>query len=174
MKCPPIHHLHALILHLRSKTHFAALCPLVMEILSQVLLDQTTTIVLPPWTQGSNDDLRHQLRKSLTTHLFGWPNLLSLRLRLSLSVLEMQAQGGQVAQGLLAATSHCVLRILVRHLRAIISVITAPDTPFVLRGMVQSPLPGSPQDLSEEARALSNTLAPSFPIDPAIAALHEH
>jgi hypothetical protein len=40
---------------------------------------------LPSWTQGLNDDLRPQLRKSLTTHLFGWPNLLSLRMRLSIA-----------------------------------------------------------------------------------------
>lgn len=83
----PIHHLRALMLHLRSNARFAAVCPQVLEILSQVPPDQTTTIVLPSWTQGSNDDLRPQLRKSLTTHLFGWPNLLSLRMRLSIADL---------------------------------------------------------------------------------------
>lgn len=86
----------------------------------------------------------------------------------------MQAQCGQVAQGLLAAISHCVLRVLVRHLRATIPAITAPDIPFVLREVVQSLLPGSPQDLADEAQALSDTLTTSFSIDPAIAALHEH
>lgn len=178
----PIHHLRALMLHLRSNARFAAVCPQVLEILSQVPPDQTTAIVLPSWTQGSNDDLRPQLRKSLTTHLFGWPNLLSLRMRLSIADLcwklckdpEMQAQCGQVAQRLLAAISHCVLRVLVRHLRAIIPVITTPDIPFVLREVVQSLLPGSPQDLSDEAQALSDALTASFSIDPAIAALHEH
>ncbi|KAG2040160.1 putative zinc-finger of transcription factor IIIC complex-domain-containing protein [Suillus americanus] len=178
----PIHHLRALMLHLRSNARFAALCPQVLEILSQVPPDQTTTIVLPSWTHGLNDDLRPQLRKSLTTHLFGWHNLLSLRMRLSIADLcwklckdpEMQAQCGQVAQGLLAAISHCVLRVLVRHLKAIIPVITASDIPFVLREVVQSLLPGSPQDLADEAQALSDTLTTSFSIDPAIAALHEH
>lgn len=179
----PIHHLRALMLHLRSNTRFAALCPQVLTILSQVPSDQTTTMVLPSWTQGLNDDLRLQLRKSLSTHLFGWPNLLSLRMRLSIADLcwklckdpEMQAQCGQVAQGLLATISHCVLRILVRHLRAIIPVVTAPDIPFVLREVVQSLLPGSPQDLADEAQALSDALtASSFAIDPTVAALHEH
>ncbi|KAG0698424.1 putative zinc-finger of transcription factor IIIC complex-domain-containing protein [Suillus ampliporus] len=162
----PIHHLRALMLHLRSNTRFTALCPRVLEILSQVQPDQTTTINL----------------KSLTTHLLGWPNLLSLRMRLSIADLcwklckdpEMQAQCGQVAQGLLASISHCVLRILVRHLRAIIPVVIAPDIPFVLREVVQSLLPGSPQDLADEAQALQDTLTASFPIDPAIAGLHEH
>ncbi|KAG1791213.1 uncharacterized protein HD556DRAFT_1241108, partial [Suillus plorans] len=51
---------------------------------------------------------------------------------------------------------------------------TAPDIPFVLREVVQSLLPGSPQDLSHEAQALSDVLTASFSIDPAIAALHEH
>ncbi|KAG2358841.1 transcription factor IIIC subunit delta N-term-domain-containing protein [Suillus spraguei] len=87
---------------------------------------------------------------------------------------EMQTQCGQVAQGLLAAISHCVLRVLIRHLKAIVSVITAPDIPFVLREVVQSLLPGSPQDLADEAQALSDILTASFSIDPAIAALHEH
>ncbi|KAJ8588488.1 hypothetical protein M405DRAFT_740181 [Rhizopogon salebrosus TDB-379] len=177
----PIHHLRALMLHLRNNVHFTALCPRVLEILSQVPPDQTPAIVLPPWTQGSNDDLRLQLRKSLTTHLFGWPNLLSLRMRLSIADLcwklckdsEMQVQSGQVAQGLLAAISHCVLRILVRHLKAIVPVMTEPDIPFVLREVVQSLLPGSPQDLADEAQALSDTLTTSFAIDPAVTGLHE-
>lgn len=178
----PIHHLRALMLYLRSNARFAALLPQVLDILSQVPPNQTTSIVLPSWTQGLNDDLRPQLRKSLTTHLFGWPNLLSLRMRLSIADQcwklckdpEMQAQCGQVAQGLLAAISHCVLRILVRHLKAIIPVIAANDIPFVLREVVQSLLPGSPQDLADEAQALSDTLTASFSIDPAIAGLHEH
>lgn len=104
----------------------------------------------------------------------------------------MQVQCGQVAQGLLAAISHCVLRILVRHLRSIIPVVTgapranslgvfvelkidhiAPDIPFVLREVVQSLLPGSPQDLADEAQALSDTLTTAFAIDPAISGLHE-
>src|SRR5882757_6757864 len=81
----PVHHLRALMLYLRNNARFTALCPRILEILSQVPPDQTTSIVLPPWTQGSTDDLRLQLRKSLTTHLFGWPNLLSLRMRLSIA-----------------------------------------------------------------------------------------
>lgn len=73
------------MLHLRSNARFVALLPQILEILSQVPPNQTTSIVLPSWTQGLNDDLRPQLRKSLTTHLFGWPNLLSLRMRLSIA-----------------------------------------------------------------------------------------
>ncbi|OAX44098.1 hypothetical protein K503DRAFT_706991 [Rhizopogon vinicolor AM-OR11-026] len=177
----PVHHLRALMLYLRNNARFTALCPRILEILSQVPPDQTTSIVLPPWTQGSTDDLRLQLRKSLTTHLFGWPNLLSLRMRLSIADMcwklckdpEMQVQCGQVAQGLLAAISHCVLRILVRHLRAIVPVVSAPDIPFVLREVVQSLLPGSPQDLADEAQALSDTITTSFAIDPAVTGLHE-
>ncbi|OJA09194.1 hypothetical protein AZE42_00702 [Rhizopogon vesiculosus] len=177
----PVHHLRALMLHLRNNARFTALCPRILEILSQVPPDQTTSIVLPPWTQGSTDDLRLQLRKSLTTHLFGWPNLLSLRMRLSIADMcwklckdpEMQVQCGQVAQGLLAAISHCVLRIQVRHLRAIAPVVSAPDIPFVLREVVQSLLPGSPQDLADEAQSLSDTITISFAIDPAVTGLHE-
>jgi general transcription factor 3C polypeptide 4 len=48
----------------------------------------------------------------------------------------MQVQSGQVAQGLLAAISHCVLRILVRHLKAIVPVMTgvlqANSVPYLL------------------------------------------
>jgi len=104
---------------------------------------------------------------------------------------EMQAQCGQVAQGLLVAISHRVLRILIRHLRAITSALTgtpyeqlfscslslelivAPDIPFVFREVVQSLLPGSPQDLADEAQALSDILTTSFATHPGVTGLHE-
>lgn len=38
---------------------------------------------------------------------------------------------------------------------------------------MQSLLPGSPQDLADEAQALSDTLTTSFAIDPAVTGLHE-
>jgi hypothetical protein len=56
----------------------------------------------------------------------------------------------------------------------LLSRCIANDIPFVLREVVQSLLPGSPQDLADEAQALSDTLTASFSIDPAIAGLHEH
>ncbi|KAG1744546.1 putative zinc-finger of transcription factor IIIC complex-domain-containing protein, partial [Suillus paluster] len=74
----------------------------------------------------------------------------------------------RIAQGLLASISHCLLRILVRHSRVIIPVVTG--APIV----VQSLLPSSLQDLVDEAKALKDAHTTSFHIDPAIAAPHKH
>ncbi|KAG2117640.1 hypothetical protein BD769DRAFT_1390769 [Suillus cothurnatus] len=86
------------------------------------------------------------------TQGFGCPSLVSLRLGLSVADLcwklckdpEMQAQCGQVSQGLLAA----------------ISPVYSLDIRSVFYEVAQLLLPGSLQDLSDEAQAIRDTLTP--------------
>ena len=81
---------------------------------------------------------------------------------------------GLLAQDLLNTISHRVLRTIIRHLTSIVKTLTckfpffpkdsrllilcdiANEMPFVSRMVVQSLLPGSPPDLSEEGRNLSD------------------
>ena len=83
---------------------------------------------------------------------------------------------GLLAQDLLNTISHRVLRTIIRHLASVVKTLTckvsfskiqtfialdtygdiANEIPFVSRMVVQSLLPGSPPDLSEEGKNLSN------------------
>ncbi|KAF9220011.1 hypothetical protein BS17DRAFT_854039 [Gyrodon lividus] len=177
----PLHRLRPLLLHLCNTGRFTELCPRLLEALNQIPQDDSTAVVVPAWSQGLGAELQLQLRRSFATHLFGWDGLLSLRMRLSVADMcwrlckdaELRVGCGQVAQNQLAAISHRILRILVRHLTAIVTELAPSDVPFVLRVVVQSRLAGSPVDLSSEAEALSNKVNAAIAIDPMIAGLHE-
>ncbi|KAF9244208.1 transcription factor IIIC subunit delta N-term-domain-containing protein [Melanogaster broomeanus] len=177
----PLYRLRPLLLHLCNTGRFAELCPSLLEVLNQIPPDDSPTVVVPPWSQGLGDDLQLQLRRSFATHLFGWDGLLSLRMRLSVADMcwrlcndpQLRVGCGQVAQNQLVEISYRILRILVRHLTAIVTALTPSDVPFVLRVVVQSRLAGSPLDLSSEAEALSNKVNETIAIDPKIAGLHE-
>ncbi|KIJ65305.1 hypothetical protein HYDPIDRAFT_89000 [Hydnomerulius pinastri MD-312] len=177
----PLHQLRPILLHLCNTGRFAELCPRLLELLNQTPQDDSTAIIVPAWSQGLGAELQLQLRKSFATHLFGWESLLFLRMRLSVADMcwklcmdaSVRVKCGQVAQNQLTGISHHVLRILVRHLTAIVTALAPPDVPFVLRVVVQSLLPGSPIDLSSEAQALSDKVTAAIEIDPTIAGLHE-
>ncbi|KAF8835955.1 hypothetical protein BDN67DRAFT_912054 [Paxillus ammoniavirescens] len=177
----PLHRLRPLLLHLCNTGHFAKLCPHLLEVLNQIPQDDSTAVVVPAWSQGLGAELQLQLRRSFATHLFGWDGLLSLRMRLSIADMcwrlckdpELRVGCGQVAQNQLAGISYRILRILIRHLTAIVTALAPSDVPFVLRIVVQSQLAGSPLDLSCEAEALSKRVNAAIEIDPTIAGLHE-
>ncbi|KAH7920247.1 hypothetical protein BV22DRAFT_1021558 [Leucogyrophana mollusca] len=178
----PISRLRPIFLHLCNSGRFADLCPRILEILQQSpAVDDTLSIAVPSWSEGLVPELNVQLRRSFATHLFGWESVLSLRMRLSLADMcwklshdpQTQATCGHVAQVLLTAISQRVLRIMIRHIAALVAVLTPADIPFVLRVVVQGLLPGSPPDLSAEAQALSDAVNARVAVGPSMAGLHE-
>ncbi|KIM44974.1 hypothetical protein M413DRAFT_442941 [Hebeloma cylindrosporum] len=112
--------------------------------------------------------MKENFRFSVSTHLFGWDELLSLRMRLSLADIawklsnneQRQAECGVVAQALLNAISHRVLRTIIKHVGAVVGMLQANDVPFVSRLIVQSLLPGCPLDLVEEGKKLTTKIQP--------------
>ncbi|KAF8884432.1 putative zinc-finger of transcription factor IIIC complex-domain-containing protein, partial [Gymnopilus junonius] len=173
----PLHVLRPFFFHLRNPTKLDHLLTKFLQIITPPDQDQgegqaedhSTRISVPSLTGAVLDDeIRGKFRDSLATHLFGWDELLRLRMRLSLGDFawkhaineERQAECGVVAQGLLNAISHRVLRTIVRHLVAVVSLLSASDVPFVSRMIVQSLLPGCPPDLSEEGTRLSVLVQP--------------
>ncbi|KAF9465990.1 putative zinc-finger of transcription factor IIIC complex-domain-containing protein [Collybia nuda] len=158
----PLHMLRPFFFHLRDREKLRILLPRILEILKPRFDDHSAYVTVPACTSLTTE-MRGIFRKSLTQHLFGWDVLLSLRMRLSLADFAwklsnnvgMQEECGHVAQILLNTISHRVLRTLIRHLVASVNILTPSDIPFVLRMVVQSLLPGSPEDLSAEGNHLS-------------------
>jgi len=59
---------------------------LLHTILPSLHEDHSLRIVVPPWpSKEITDEMKEQFRVSLSTHFFGWDELLSLRMRLSLA-----------------------------------------------------------------------------------------
>ncbi|KAJ6498553.1 putative zinc-finger of transcription factor IIIC complex-domain-containing protein [Mycena vitilis] len=138
----------------------------ILDILKPNFTDHSASIEIAPWTGELTPEMRSEFRDSLARHLFGWDVMLLLRMRLSLADFAWKASEtpekrdmcGEIAQTLLNAISHRVLRTIMRHLVAAITCLQASDVPFVLRMVVQSLLPGSPADLTVEGDQLSNLL----------------
>ncbi|KAJ7444557.1 putative zinc-finger of transcription factor IIIC complex-domain-containing protein [Mycena galericulata] len=137
-----------------------------LAILDPQFADHSVNINLAPWTGELIPEMRAEFRGSLTRHLYGWDDMLSLRMRLALADFtwkssdsqEKQIACGAVAQSLLSSVSHRVLRTIIRHLLAVIYCLHPSDLPFVLRMVVQSLLPGSPPDLIAEGQQLADAL----------------
>ncbi|KAI6010591.1 transcription factor IIIC subunit delta N-term-domain-containing protein [Pisolithus marmoratus] len=178
----PAHLLRGIFLHLADTTRFERLCRALLNLLEHdIQEDPSTTVIIPEWTRPYSEEIKIRLRKSFATHFFGWDSLLSIRMKLALADecwklcrdAQMRNDCGQVARTQLAAISHRVLRILVRHLTAIVTTLSPADVPFVLRVVVQSLLPGSPVDLSSEAQALSDKVNAMLTVEPGGVGLHE-
>ncbi|KAG5653210.1 hypothetical protein H0H81_001687 [Sphagnurus paluster] len=154
----PLHLLRPFFFRLRDKAKLSILHPRILEILKLQDGDHSANVQVPAWPDMI-PGIRTEFRTSLAQHLFGWDVLLQLRMRLSFADFtwkhadseEKQNQCGEVAQALLTAISHRVLRTIIRHLVAAVNLLTSNDIAFVLRMVVQSLLPGSPKDLSDEA-----------------------
>lgn len=176
------HLLRGIFLHLADTTRFERLRGALLNILDcDMQEDPSTTIVFPEWTRPCSEEIKTRLRKSLATQFFGWESFLRIRMKLALADgcwklcqdAQMRNDFGQAARIHLAAISHRVLRILVRHLTAIVTTLSPADVPFVLRVVVQSLLPGSPSDLSSEAQALSDKVNAMMAIGQGWDGLHE-
>jgi len=83
----PLHILRPYFLHFRDPKLLHLWLVQFLEIIRPALEeDYSTQIVIPPQgASGLSDELRNKFRFSLTTHLFGWDQLLTLRMRLSLA-----------------------------------------------------------------------------------------
>ncbi|KAJ3563979.1 hypothetical protein NP233_g8590 [Leucocoprinus birnbaumii] len=125
--------------------------------------DHSLSIHVPDCTSPLSAEVKQKLRESLCRHLFGHDALVSLRIRLALADFtwklsdseDKRQSCGIVAQKLLNAISHRTIRTIIRHLAAIVPLLQHDDIPFISRTVVQSLLPGSPRDLSDESRSLS-------------------
>ncbi|KAF9067933.1 putative zinc-finger of transcription factor IIIC complex-domain-containing protein [Rhodocollybia butyracea] len=167
----PLYILRPVLFHFRRRPVLMRLHKQLIEILrlenGELEDDHTTNIHFDaldqPQPPAVDFDTRKHLRNSLKRHLFGYNKLLGLRRRLSLadyawklsSDFQKQADYGAVAQGLLMAISHRNLRTFIRHLSAVVQAFNHEEIPFILRLVVQSTLPGSPENLSAEGRQLS-------------------
>ncbi|KAJ7230497.1 transcription factor IIIC subunit delta N-term-domain-containing protein, partial [Mycena pura] len=132
---------------------------------------------IPPWGGAADDpQLRAELRKSLKEHLFGCDVLLSLRLRLSLAdfcwaSLRHAADAAQrgeyntVAHHLLQIVSAITVRILSRHLSAVVGCLQDCDIPFVARIAMQAAAPGTPPVLRADGAALLEKLSAAFSLE---------
>ncbi|KAJ7621363.1 putative zinc-finger of transcription factor IIIC complex-domain-containing protein [Roridomyces roridus] len=126
-------------------------------------VDHSRNIDIAPWSGGLQPEMRREFRQSLARHLFGWDEMLRLRMKLSMADFawkgsdsdEKRILCGGVAQTVLNQISHRILRTVVRHLTAVAGCLGPADVPFVLRMVVQSLLPGSPPDLMAEGQALA-------------------
>ncbi|KAJ6618186.1 putative zinc-finger of transcription factor IIIC complex-domain-containing protein [Mycena sp. CBHHK59/15] len=153
----------------------------ILEIIVHKFDDHSVNITVAPWVGELSAEMRSEFRSSLGRHLFGWDVMLSLRMRLSVAdcawkaseTPQKQGMSGLVAQVLLNAISHRVLRTIIRHLVAVVKCLTASDVPFVLRMVVQSLLPGSPPDLTSEGENLSRVLHDVVPSDSVVTGLNE-
>ncbi|KAI6001282.1 transcription factor IIIC subunit delta N-term-domain-containing protein [Pisolithus albus] len=181
-RAAPAHLLRGIFLHLADTTRFERLRGALLNILDHSMQeDPSTTIVFPEWTKPCSEEIKMRLRKSLATQFFGWESFLRIRMKLALADgcwklcqdAQMRNDFGRAARSQLAAISHRVLRILVRHLTAIVTTLSPADVPFVLRVVVQSLLPGSPSDLSSEAQALSDKVNAMMANGQGTVGLHE-
>ncbi|KDR79253.1 hypothetical protein GALMADRAFT_93153 [Galerina marginata CBS 339.88] len=180
----PLHLLRPFLFHLRNPGRLEKLHAGLLEVIQvptpatsttqAVSLDHSTKISVPMCDKEIDTGIRKRWRESLATHLFGWDELLSLRMRLSLADFawklatneQRQAECGVVAQGLLNTISHRVLRTILRHLVAVVKLLAPNDIPFVSRVIVQSLLPGCPPDLAEEGKQLSKLIQPLVRSEP--------
>ncbi|KAK7056379.1 hypothetical protein VNI00_002933 [Paramarasmius palmivorus] len=130
-------------------------------------------VLFPEWNGTVTPDIRADLRGSLSRHLSGFDILLSMRMRLSLADYawkltpdpKKRSEYGHIAQTLLTTISHCNLRAILKHLKAVSAAFTLEEVPFVLRMVVQSVLQGSPEDLAKEGEHLSAIVHAMFPVE---------
>jgi hypothetical protein len=86
--CVPLHLLRPIFLHFGKSERFQHLLGFIFQVLQQPFDDESVNVVVAPWSAGGLvPELKADFRRSLTTHLFGWDNLLSLRMRLSVADL---------------------------------------------------------------------------------------
>ncbi|KAI5121645.1 hypothetical protein M0805_001172 [Coniferiporia weirii] len=164
------HVLRPVLLHLCQRAVFDTVWPHVLELLPTDLQETESAIVIEPLTSQLDDEVRRAFRRSLSIDLFGWDSFTSRRLRLAVadycwkmsSTDDMRQCFGNVAQGLLNGISHRFMKVVVKHLAAVINSLTEKDLPFLMRIIVQSLLEGSPPDLTAQAHALNEAAKAKF------------
>lgn len=81
----PIHILRPVYMHLRKNGTLHQIHPRILDVLRHYGDDDSSNAIIPLSSTGLTPDIKLQLRKSLTSHLFGWDNLLALRMRLAVA-----------------------------------------------------------------------------------------
>lgn len=83
----PLHLLRPYFLHLGDSKRLKECYVQLLDVLRPVLNnDYSKRVVIPSWDSGEiSAELRKQFCISLATNLYGWDELLSLRMRLSLA-----------------------------------------------------------------------------------------
>ncbi|KIY66180.1 hypothetical protein CYLTODRAFT_464179 [Cylindrobasidium torrendii FP15055 ss-10] len=166
--------LRPIFFYFRSKQRVAEAYASIVKILSNLPEDHSKEITLIHHDGELSPEVRHAFRYSLIQHLFGWNDIVRMRVGLSLSdflwvsgCLEptLQAEFGLVAQSFLHGISHRVLRTVIRHLAAVMNCLTEVDVPFVSRAVLQTLLPGVPPDLAEEGASLSVQIRERIPVE---------
>ncbi|GJE86983.1 transcription factor IIIC subunit delta N-term-domain-containing protein [Phanerochaete sordida] len=177
--------LRHIFLELRDSERFRRLHPRVLALVrTEHFPDDSSAATLPAWTGPQSTALRAQFRRSLRAHLFGRNSFLSHRLCVMLAgFCEQESDDAAVREAFRAAAADTVgtlwprlLRIVVRHIAAVLPLLAEPDVPFVLRIIVQALLPGTPDDLQAEAHELSariQALVPATGVDAAALGLNE-
>ncbi|PPQ73141.1 hypothetical protein CVT24_009134 [Panaeolus cyanescens] len=166
----PLHLLRPYLFHLRDPDvllrHLDGLLDVVK--IQEGEDDHSLNVQVDHWTATNlTPELRLKFRYALQVNLYGFNAMLAMRMRLSLADFFWKMMGGNetrqadcgvVAQHLLTAISHRILRTLIRHLAAVTKMMTPSDIPFVTRVIIQSLLPGTPENLTEERNKLSGAI----------------
>ncbi|KAL0959812.1 hypothetical protein HGRIS_011494 [Hohenbuehelia grisea] len=158
----PLALLRPSLLRLMRHDSINRLFPRIVEILQSPITDNPS-FAIGLFSGALNAEARLQFRRSLEQHLFGWSSILWRRLRLIVADLiwnlspadaQRQEECGMVAKNLLVAISEHILQVIIRHLAAFSSLLSAADIPFVLRIATQTMLPDYPPELHAESQAL--------------------
>ncbi|TFK20065.1 hypothetical protein FA15DRAFT_759627 [Coprinopsis marcescibilis] len=160
----PLNLLRPTFMRLQNRSIYETHRESALNLIHAPIQDHTLNIDIPKLEIGLNEQVRSEFRQSLQSHLFGWSEIISLRMRLSVADFiwkysgteEQRNKCGEIAQEILNAISHRNLRVLIRHLAAVVSALSSADIPFILRLILQSALEGSPADLTEEGKALTS------------------
>ncbi|KAI0796220.1 putative zinc-finger of transcription factor IIIC complex-domain-containing protein [Abortiporus biennis] len=177
----PLGILRPVFLHLRNPERFSRVSSQVIDILQEDPSHaKTIEIDIPAWSEELSPQLREAYKQSLKTHLFGWDSLLHQRIKIYLSAFcEKQAGDPQTRQrfsqintSLRASLWHSTLRVILRHIRAVVNVLGDNDTTFVLRIIVQALLSGISDDLATEARDLASKVNLVIPSNLDLNAIH--
>jgi hypothetical protein len=81
----PLAALRPVFHHLRNKNLVVELAPRILEILRSSLNNTFMEVVAPPINENADPANGQAYRRSLVTHLFGWPALRTLRVSLAVS-----------------------------------------------------------------------------------------
>ncbi|GBE86530.1 hypothetical protein SCP_0904090 [Sparassis crispa] len=164
----PISLLRPTFLHLLDSERLSRLRTKLLELVQRSQpLEDLVQIVVTPCTAELTPQVRYDFRRSLFTHLFGWDVVLRQRMRLKVAEFcqehseESQERGMfmQAANYLSSTIWHHVLLTIIRHVRAILSISTLHDAPFIRRVIAQASHSSCPSILVKEADDLSMKLS---------------
>ncbi|CCM02571.1 uncharacterized protein FIBRA_04674 [Fibroporia radiculosa] len=155
--------LRPILSQLREPAVFSRVYKGVLNILQNPLVwDNIPQVIIPAAVGDLTSDTRRDFRRSLSMHFFGWDVLLSLRMRYVVAEYcknttddpGIRQAFDVISTSIFVAIMHHTLRTIIRHIAAVMNLLSPADMPFVLRVAVQASLPGSAVDLTREADEL--------------------